>query len=107
MINASGFKIWPAEVEMLMHQHPDISEACVIGTPDDRRGETVKAYVVPGRDKSLTENGIIAWCQDNMAAYKCPRQIVFVESLPKNASGKVQWRDLVAAELTEARQTGT
>ena len=108
MINASGFKVWPAEVEALMHHHPDIAEACVIGAPDARRGETVKAYVVARTGaQNLTEQDIISWCHDNMAAYKCPRSIVFVDSLPKTGSGKVQWRDLAEAEAAAARQTGT
>lgn len=108
MINASGFKVWPAEVEALMHHHPDIAEACVIGAPDARRGETVKAYVVPRVGvQNLTEKDIISWCHDNMAAYKCPRTIVFVDTLPKTGSGKVQWRELAEAEAAAARQTGT
>ena len=109
MINASGFKVWPAEVEALMHHHPDIAEACVIGAPDPRRGETVKAYVVPRRGaRNLTEDRIIQWCHDNMAAYKCPRHIVFVDSLPKTGSGKVQWRELAEAEAQgTASRTGT
>ena len=109
MINASGFKVWPAEVEALMHHHPDIAEACVIGTPDPRRGETVKAYVVARTGAAaLTEEAVIAWCHDNMAAYKCPRHIVFVDSLPKTGSGKVQWRELAEAEARRSGQrTGT
>ncbi|WP_375174350.1 long-chain-fatty-acid--CoA ligase [Pseudooceanicola sp.] len=109
MINASGFKVWPAEVEALMHHHPDIAEACVIGAPDPRRGETVKAYVVPRRNaQNLTETGVIQWCHDNMAAYKCPRHIVFVDTLPKTGSGKVQWRELAEAETQNATgRTGT
>ena len=108
MINASGYKVWPAEVEALMHHHPDIAEACVIGVPDPRRGETVKAYVVP-RDgiQDLSEDRVISWCHDNMAAYKCPRQIIFVDSLPKSGSGKIQWRELAEAETAAPRQTGT
>lgn len=109
MINASGFKVWPAEVEALMHHHPDIAEACVIGTPDDRRGETVKAYVVAQRGANdLNAEKVIAWCHENMAAYKCPRQIAFVDALPKSGSGKVQWRTLAEAETNLATiKTGT
>lgn len=109
MINASGFKVWPAEVEALMHHHPDIAEACVIGAPDERRGETVKAYVVPRTGaQDLSESDIISWCHDNMAAYKCPRHVVFVDNLPKTGSGKVQWRELAEAEARQAvERTGT
>lgn len=98
MINAAGYKVWPAEVESLMLHHPGIAEACVIGLPDPRRGETVKAFVVPRDGHTPTESGVIAWCHGRMAAYKCPRVVEFVPALPRNASGKVQWRDLAATE---------
>ncbi|QPF75163.1 long-chain fatty acid--CoA ligase [Roseateles sp. DAIF2] len=95
MINASGYKVWPAEVEALMYHHPAVLEACVIGVPDARRGETVKALVVlkPGA-APLDEAALIAWCHAHMAAYKSPRQIEFVAGLPKSGSGKVMWREL-------------
>ena len=94
MINASGFKVWPAEVEALMYKHPDIQEACVIATHDAYRGESVKAVVVlkPAARGKTTEADIVAWARDNMAAYKCPRVVEFAESLPKSGSGKVMWR---------------
>ncbi|HAV08267.1 MAG TPA: long-chain fatty acid--CoA ligase [Rhodobacteraceae bacterium] len=96
MINASGYKVWPAEVEALMFRHPDIAEACVISTADARRGESVRAYVVPTPSAKghLTEAAIIAWCQTQMSAYKCPRSIVFTDALPKSGAGKVLWRML-------------
>jgi len=96
MINASGYKVWPAEVESLMYNHPDIQEACVIGALDAHRGETVKACVVlkaASRGK-VSEEQIIEWCKKNMAAYKYPRVVEFMESLPKSGTGKVQWRAL-------------
>ncbi|HEY0821351.1 MAG TPA: long-chain fatty acid--CoA ligase [Rhizobacter sp.] len=100
MINASGFKVWPAEVEALMYHHPAIHEACVIGVRDERRGETVKALVVlkPEYRGKVSEQDIIAWAHDHMAAYKSPRIVAFVESLPKSGSGKVQWRELQEQE---------
>ena len=104
MINASGFKVWPAEVEALMHRHPDIVEACVIGAPDPRRGETVKAYVVPRAGATPSEADVIAWCHDTMAAYKCPRSVVFVDTLPKSGSGKVMWKELAEREKDHAAQ---
>ena len=107
MINASGFKVWPAEVEALMHHHPQIKEACVIGAPDARRGETVKAYVVAAAGSTPTEAEVIAWCHETMAAYKCPRQVVFVDALPKTGSGKVQWRELAEAEAAAQNDTKT
>jgi fatty-acyl-CoA synthase len=99
MINASGFKVWPAEVELLMFRHPAIQEACVIATKDAYRGESVKAVVVlRASHKNTTEQEIIDWCRENMAVYKIPRAVQFVDVLPKSGSGKVMWRLLQEAE---------
>ncbi len=100
MINASGFKVWPAEVEALMFKHPAIQEACVIGTQDAYRGESVKAVVVlrQGHKGQVSEQDIIDWCREHMAAYKMPRAVQFVDALPKSGSGKVMWRLLQEAE---------
>jgi fatty-acyl-CoA synthase len=100
MINASGFKVWPSEVESLMYQHPAVLEACVIGTSEAYRGETVKALVVPRAEwrGRIDEQALIAWCRENMAAYKVPRIIAFVDALPKSGSGKIQWRELQERE---------
>ncbi|WP_422048720.1 long-chain-fatty-acid--CoA ligase [Shimia sp.] len=96
MVNAAGFKVWPAEIEMLMLHHPDIAEACVIGAKDERRGECVKAVVVtqPEARGTLTEESVIAWCKTQMSAYKCPSIVEFVDALPKSGAGKVLWKDL-------------
>ena len=95
MINASGFKVWPSEVENLMHAHPGIAEACIISAPDAYRGETVKAVVVRrAGHEALTEAELRDWCRANMAAYKVPALIEFVDSLPKSGAGKVMWRTL-------------
>ncbi len=101
MINASGFKVWPAEVENLMFRHPAIQEACVIPSRDSYRGETVKAVVVlrPAHRGQVTEQQLLDWCRENMAVYKAPRIISFAESLPKSGSGKVLWRALQEAEM--------
>ena len=99
MINASGFKVWPAEVEALMFRHPAIQEACIIATKDAYRGESVKAVVVlRASHKSTSEQDIIDWCRDTMAVYKVPRVVQFVDVLPKSGSGKVMWRTLQEAE---------
>ena len=102
MINASGFKVWPAEVEALMFRHPSIAEACVIGTRDAYRGESVKAVVVLRQEArgQVTEQDIINWCHEHMAVYKAPRVVQFVEALPKSGSGKVMWRLLQEQEGT-------
>ncbi|WP_199139761.1 MULTISPECIES: long-chain fatty acid--CoA ligase [Delftia] len=99
MINASGFKVWPAEVESLMFRHPAIQEACVISTRDAYRGESVKAVVVlrAGKEDTTAED-IIQWCRENMAVYKAPKIVQFVKALPKSGSGKVMWRQLQEAE---------
>ncbi|MBC7706735.1 MAG: AMP-binding protein, partial [Rhodoferax sp.] len=100
MINASGYKVWPAEVESLMFRHPAIQEACVIPTHDSYRGESVKAVVVlrAAYRGQVLEEDVITWCHDHMAVYKAPRFVQFVEALPKSGSGKVMWRLLLEAE---------
>ncbi len=104
MINASGFKVWPAEVEALMFRHPAIQEACIISAKDAYRGETVKAVVVlrEAYKGQVSAEDIMAWCRENMAAYKVPRLVSFVDALPKSGSGKVMWRLLQEAEATPA-----
>ena len=100
MINASGYKVWPAEVEALMYRHPAIQEACVIGARDAHRGETVKAIVVlkEAQRGKVTAQEIVDWAHANMAAYKSPRIVEFAETLPKSATGKVMWRALQEKE---------
>ncbi|MGV1010098.1 MAG: long-chain-fatty-acid--CoA ligase [Dermatophilaceae bacterium] len=94
MINASGFKVWPAEVEALMYGHPAVQEVCIVSAHDPYRGETVKAVIVPKEASrgSVTEADIIEWAKGSMAAFKYPRQVEFVEELPHSASGKLMWR---------------
>jgi len=106
MINAAGFKVWPSEVESLMYQHPAVLEACVIGTREAYRGETVKALVVARAEwrGRIDEQALIAWCRQNMAAYKVPRIIAFVDALPKSGSGKIQWRELQDRENAASLQ---
>jgi len=97
MINASGFKVWPAEVEAMLYAHPGIKEACVIGAPDGYRGETVKAVIVP-RSPDVKPEEIIEWARGRMAAFKVPRLVQFVDQLPKTATGKILWRELQEKE---------
>ena len=100
MINCSGFKVWPAEVEAMLYAHPDIQEACVIAAKDPHRGETVKAVVVlkPAARGNTEPDAIIAWAREKMAAFKAPRLVEFVEALPKTATGKIFWRKLQEEE---------
>jgi fatty-acyl-CoA synthase len=100
MINCSGFKVWPAEVESMLYAHPAIQEACVIGARDGYRGETVKALVVLKRNmqgKTRPED-ITEWAREKMAAFKVPRVVEFVDELPKTATGKILWRKLQEEE---------
>lgn len=101
MINAAGFKVWPAEVEAMLYRHPAIREACIVGVDDSRRGETVKAYVVIRQDAAgaLTPGDIIEWSRGQMAAYKIPRLVEFVDALPRSGTGKIQWRSLQEREI--------
>jgi len=100
MINASGFKVWPAEVEALMFRHPAVQEACVIAARDSYRGETVKAIVVlrASHRGQVTPEELLGWCREHMASYKAPRQLEFADALPKSGSGKVMWRVLQERE---------
>ncbi len=101
MINASGFKVWPAEVEALMYQHAAIQECCIIAARDAYRGETVKALIVKKAGNEATAEDILHWAQEKMAAYKVPRMVEFVDALPKSATGKVMWRSLQDKELAK------
>ncbi|MGY1763959.1 AMP-binding protein [Geodermatophilus sp. SYSU D00779] len=94
MINASGYKVWPREVEDVLAEHPAVRESAVVGVPDEKRGETVKAFVslVPGA--SATPEELIAHCRERMAAYKYPRSVEIVDELPKTVTGKILRREL-------------
>jgi long-chain acyl-CoA synthetase len=94
MIIAGGYNIYPADVEAVLFEHPKILEAAVIGVPDERRGETVKAFVVLKQGQTAEEEEIIAFCRERMAAYRVPRIIEFREDLPKSMVGKVLRREL-------------
>jgi fatty-acyl-CoA synthase len=105
MINVSGYKVWPAEVENMMYEHPAVHEACIVGVEDDRCGETVKALLVlkPPFRGQVSEQDIIDWSRRHMAVYKIPRRVEFMDSLPKSATGKILWRELQEAQRTPAR----
>jgi fatty-acyl-CoA synthase len=100
MINAAGFKVWPAEVEAMFYAHPAVKEAAVISKKDERRGETVKVVIAlkDGYKGKVTEDEIIEWARQNMAAYKVPRYVEFIDALPRSGTGKIQWRALQEAE---------
>ena len=94
MINASGFKVWPREVEDYLYQHPAIREAAVVGVPDPYRGETVKAFISLKSGVSVSEDEIIEFCRSRMASYKYPRLVEILDELPKTTSGKILRREL-------------
>jgi fatty-acyl-CoA synthase len=100
MINAAGFKVWPAEVEATMYRHPAIKECCIIASPDERRGETVKLVAVLKQEfPDVTAEELLAWSRTQMAAYKVPRKIEFAAALPRTPSGKLMWRALQEKEF--------
>jgi len=94
MIVASGFKVWPREVEDVLYQHAAVRECGVVGVPDPYRGETVKAFVSFKAGQSAEPEELIAFCKARMAAYKYPRQVEIVDEIPKTVTGKVLRREL-------------
>jgi long-chain acyl-CoA synthetase len=94
MINASGYKVWPREVEDVLYRHPSVREAAVVGIPDSYRGESVKAVLALRAGLAATPEEIIAFCRDRLANYKVPREIEFLDEIPKTATGKFLRRQL-------------
>ncbi|MGB8929864.1 MAG: long-chain fatty acid--CoA ligase [Anaeromyxobacteraceae bacterium] len=102
MINAAGFKIWPGEVEEVLYRHPAIKECAVLGTPDTVQGESVTVFVAVQAEARVTAEELQAYCRAYMAAYKVPRKVLFVEELPKSATGKLLKR-VLRERLTKDR----
>ena len=105
MINASGFKVWPTEVEMLLYKHPAVQEACIIArarTPTAARPSRRWSCCAPRRRGKTSAEDIIDWAREHMAAYKVPKLVEFVDALPKSGSGKVMWRLLQDREADRA-----
>ena len=94
MINSAGFKVWPAEVEGILYKNKNIKEVAIISSPDQRKGEIVMAAIVLKDGIQSSAEEIISWSRENMSAYKIPRKISFMNSLPRSGSGKIQWREL-------------
>jgi len=99
VIIVGGFKVYPRDVEEVLFQHPKVAEAAAVGLPDEYKGERVKAYVVlrPGEETSADE--LIAYCGQNLAHYKVPKEIELRENLPKSIVGKVLRRALIEEEM--------
>ncbi|MCP4670253.1 MAG: long-chain fatty acid--CoA ligase, partial [Desulfobacula sp.] len=104
MIIAGGFNIYPQEIDEILMSHHQILEACSIGVSDKYRGETVKAYVVLKPDQTLSEKEIVDYCRENLAAYKTPRAIVFIDELPKTAVGKILRREIKRIDQEQAQK---
>ena len=94
MYLVGGFNAYPAEIEQVLVRHEAVSEAAVIGVPDERMGEVGKAFVVPRLGATIDPDELIAWCREKLANYKVPRSVVVMDALPKNATGKVTKNDL-------------
>jgi long-chain acyl-CoA synthetase len=94
MIIRGGYNVYPREIEEVLMTHPDVSLAAVIGVPHDSHGEEVKAFVIRNDGATVTEDELVEWSKNEMAAYKYPRIIEFVPSLPMTATGKILKREL-------------
>jgi long-chain acyl-CoA synthetase len=101
-INAGGYKVWPREVEDVLYEHEAVREAAVIGVPDEYRGESVKAFVSLRPGRTVSEADLIAFAKERMAAYKYPRQIEFLDEIPKTVTGKLLRRELRGREPQQA-----
>jgi long-chain acyl-CoA synthetase len=104
MIIAGGFNIYPRDIDEVLFQHPKVSEAVAVGIPDEYRGETVKAYVVLKPGQTVTENEIIEFCKQKLAAYKVPKIVEFREALPKSAVGKILRKILRQEEIAKKKK---
>ena len=101
MIIAGGYNIYPVELDDVLMGHPKILEACTIGLPHEYRGETVKAFIVAKEGQQLTEDEVVAYCKENLAAYKVPKIFEFIDELPKSAVGKILRRKLKDMEMAK------
>jgi long-chain acyl-CoA synthetase len=100
MINVSGYKVWPREVEDVLYTHPSVKEVAVVGIPDEYRGETVKAFVAAREGEEVSAEALISFCRERMAAYKYPREVEFLDEVPKTATGKFLRRELRGSTRT-------
>ena len=106
MINASGLKVFPDEVDAVLMAHEEILEAATIGVPHPKRGESVKSFIVLQPGSSLSVDDIESYCRKNLAAYKIPREIEFLDELPKSSVLKVLRRELRERELQKRGVAG-
>ena len=97
LVIRGGFNVYPREIEEVLHAHPAVREAAVVGRPDDRLGEEVVAFIALKSGTSATPDEVIAFCKERLAAYKYPREVVVLDELPKGGSGKVLKTELRAS----------
>ena len=95
LIIAGGFNIYPREIEELLAEHPAVAEVAVVGSPDPVKGEVPVAFVVPRPDTAQDSSALVAWCRDRLASFKVPREVRFLDALPRNAMGKVEKNRLI------------
>ena len=100
MINVSGYKVWPSEVESILYKNEKVLENCIIPCNKNDRGESVKAVVVLKNNQQMSSEELTTWCREQMSAYKVPKVVEFVAELPKTASGKINWRLLQDKEMS-------
>ncbi len=109
MIKSSGFNVYPAQVEDILYKHPDVLEACVIGVPDEKQIQKVKAYVVlkePKKESIEMEKKLIDYCRENLIKWSCPREIEFTNQLPKTLVGKIDFKQLEEQEKAKLKAAG-
>jgi len=107
MVIAGGYNIYPIEIDNVLFDHPKILEACAVGVPHKYRGETIKAFIVAKEGETLTEEEVVRYCKERLAAYKVPKLIELMESLPKSAVGKVLRRELREREVRKSETIGS
>jgi long-chain acyl-CoA synthetase len=109
MIKSSGMNVYPAQVEDVLYKHPDVMKACVIGVPDEKQVQRVKAFVVL-KDKTKaspeTEKALIAHCREHLIRWSCPREIEFRDDLPCTLVGKVAFNTLEQEEIARLKAEG-
>jgi long-chain acyl-CoA synthetase len=104
MIIAGGYNIYPREIDEVLFEHPKIQEAAAVGVPDPYRGETVKAFIATKAGETLTEDEVIAFCREKLAAYKVPKLVEFMDELPKSTVGKVMRRKLKEMDMERSKK---
>jgi acyl-CoA synthetase (AMP-forming)/AMP-acid ligase II len=95
MYITGGENVYPAEVERVLKENPEIEDIAVVGVSDERWGEVGQAFVILKKNSNLSAEGLIGFCQERMAKFKCPKQVVFCKDLPRTSLGKVRKRELI------------